>query len=178
LGAWCQRRGSLAVADCYLREDLAAEIGGAADAAANLNWALAVADAAAPDDIYRSREGRRTLRFSLGEHSYFLKLHSGIGWGEVLKNLLQARLPVLGAGNEYRAVQALQHIGVDTMSVAEQGANLGAAEFNDRHRRPGGYHQPGGLLRELGDPAADLRHTVAHSAETLPTAPGACTPPA
>ena len=83
-----------------------------------LAWARDVAASAQPADVYRNKEGRKTLRFRRDGRSYFLKLHSGIGWGEVFKNLLQARLPVLGAVNEYRAVLALQQLGVDTLSVA------------------------------------------------------------
>ncbi|MEM1111972.1 MAG: lipopolysaccharide core heptose(I) kinase RfaP [Pseudomonadota bacterium] len=103
--------------ESFLREDLASK-GVPGEALAMLEWAKAVADAAPPGDIFRSREGRRTLRFTAGEASFFLKLHQGIGWSEVVKNLLQLRLPVLGASNEYRAVKALQAIGVDTMQVA------------------------------------------------------------
>jgi heptose I phosphotransferase len=69
-------------------------------------------------EIYRDKEGRRTLRFELGGRGYFLKLHQGIGWGEVLKNLLQGRLPVTGARNEYEAIRALERLGIDTLSVA------------------------------------------------------------
>lgn len=107
------------MSECYLRDDLAAAPDGApADATGLLDWATVVAERAAAEDVYRAKEGRKTLRFVRHGRSYFLKLHSGIGWGEIFKNLLQARLPVLGAVNEYRAVAALQAIGVDTMSVA------------------------------------------------------------
>lgn len=102
-----------------VREELARSAGIVdAGAPALLQWAAEVAAEANPADVYRSKEGRKTLRFSRGGRSYFLKLHSGIGWAEIVKNLLQARLPVLGASNEYRAVQALRRINVDTMSVA------------------------------------------------------------
>ncbi len=107
------------VSESYLREDLAVE-GGVIDnsASALLDWAQAVADGAAPEDIYRNKEGRKTLRFQLGKQSWFLKLHTGVGWPEIFKNLVQGRLPVLGASNEYRAVEALRGVGVDTMCVA------------------------------------------------------------
>lgn len=68
--------------------------------------------------VYRELEGRRTLRFELQGKGYFLKLHRGVGWKEIIKNLLQGRLPVLGASNEKAAVDALQRRGVGTMSVA------------------------------------------------------------
>jgi heptose I phosphotransferase len=77
-------------------------------------------------NIYRSKEGRRTLRFEQGNHSYFLKLHEGIGWGEIFKNLLQLRAPVLGAANEYHACLRLHELGIDTLvpvAFGERGNN-------------------------------------------------------
>jgi heptose I phosphotransferase len=115
------------VAEAYLREDFAT-LGEPLrrESGVLLDFAEQVAVAAATDDVYRNREGRVTLRFQRAGRSFFLKLHRGIGWGEIFKNLLQARLPVLGAGNEYRAVQALRALGVDTLDVAayaESGLN-------------------------------------------------------
>lgn len=66
--------------------------------------------------VYRSKEGRRTLRFENDGKGYFLKLHEGIGWSEIFKNLFQLRLPVLGAANEYLACLRLKELGVDTMT--------------------------------------------------------------
>jgi len=120
------------MAEQYLRADFAA--GAAAmdgDAGALLAWAKTVVAQAAPEDILRSKEGRKTLRFHYLGASRFLKLHSGVGWGEIIKNLLQGRLPVLAATNEYRAVMALREIGVDTMSIAayaRRGGNPAAVE--------------------------------------------------
>lgn len=112
------------VSESYLREDLAEGPEGS-DARQLLQWAQQLAGQAEPEDVYRSKEGRKTLRFAWGGRSYFLKLHGGIGWGEIFKNLLQGRLPVVGASNEYHAVKALQRIGVDTMSIAAY-ASVGA----------------------------------------------------
>ena len=115
------------MADAFRREELATGDNPApADARGLLQWAGALAEAAAAEDVYRSKEGRKTLRFLREGRSYFLKLHRGVGGGEIFKNLLQARLPVLSARNEYRAVAALTAIGVDTMTVAayaERGNN-------------------------------------------------------
>lgn len=83
-----------------------------------LPWASKIAKSAEPADIYRNKEGRKTLRFRAMDRSFFLKLHCGIGWREVLKNLLQLRLPVTSASNEYRAIRALEALGVETLSVA------------------------------------------------------------
>lgn len=106
----------------YLREDLADQT----TPGALFHWACGVALSAATADVYRNKEGRKTLRFECKGRSYFLKLHTGVGWPEILKNLVQLRMPVLGAKNEYRAVNSLRELGVDTMSVAayaSEGAN-------------------------------------------------------
>lgn len=76
--------------------------------------------------VYRSKEGRRTLRFEYENQGYFLKLHEGIGWQEIIKNVLQLRLPVLGAANEFNACNALKQLNIDTMTPAafgERGCN-------------------------------------------------------
>ncbi len=84
----------------------------------------AVADAFAVEgEIYREPPGanRRTLRFELAGDGYFLKLHWGVGWREIFKNLLSGRLPVLGACNEWRAIQALETAGVPVPTLAAWG---------------------------------------------------------
>jgi len=107
------------MADFYLDRDMAvAELGEVDAAAGLLAWAEGVAAAASPADVYRSKEGRVTLRFAFRGRSFFLKLHRGIGWREICKNLLQLRLPVVSASNEYRAARALQQLGVDTLHVS------------------------------------------------------------
>ena len=45
----------------------------------------------------------------------------GIGWKEILKNLLQLRLPVIGAGNEYLAARKLKELGVETLTPLAYG---------------------------------------------------------
>lgn len=71
--------------------------------------------------VFRAREGRRTLRFRAGGASYFLKYHAGIGWNEIVKNLTQAKWPILGALSEVRAIQAVAAAGIDTLSIAGYG---------------------------------------------------------
>lgn len=73
-------------------------------------------------EVYRELAGRRTFRFQLEGQSYFAKLHFGVGWAEILKNLLQLRLPILGADNEWRAIGRLQKLGIDTMTLAGHGS--------------------------------------------------------
>lgn len=76
--------------------------------------------------VYRELEGRRTLRTEVAGRGYFVKIHRGIGWGEIVKNLLTAKAPVLGAGQEWTAIQRLTEVGVPTMTAVafgERGAN-------------------------------------------------------
>lgn len=72
-------------------------------------------------EVFRAREGRRTLRFVAAQHPYFLKYHGGIGWREILKNLTQAKWPVLGALSEVRAIRAVAAAGIDTLTIAGYG---------------------------------------------------------
>lgn len=77
-------------------------------------------------DIYRNLAGRKTLRFTLDGKSFFVKMHRGVGWKEIFKNLIMLRKPVLGARDEWRAIQRLEELGVATMAIAgfgERGAN-------------------------------------------------------
>jgi len=67
-------------------------------------------------EVFRAVEDRKTLRFCAGRHAYFIKLHRGVGWREIFKNLLQLRLPVLGAINEYLAIKKLTELGIETMT--------------------------------------------------------------
>ena len=76
--------------------------------------------------VYRELEARRTLRTEVDGKGYFVKIHRGIGWGEIVKNLLTAKAPVLGAGQEWRAIQRLTEAGVPTMTAVaygERGSN-------------------------------------------------------
>jgi heptose I phosphotransferase len=79
--------------------------------------------------VYRELEGRRTLRTVVDGRGYFVKIHRGIGWGEIGKNLLTAKLPVLGAGKEWDAIKRLHEVGVPTMTAVaygERGSNPAA----------------------------------------------------
>ncbi len=72
-------------------------------------------------DVYREALGRRTLRFTRGNKDYFLKAHTGVGWGEILKNITYLRAPVVGALNEWHGVHRLKDLEIDTMTVAAYG---------------------------------------------------------
>ena len=71
--------------------------------------------------VYRNKEGRKTLRFTIDGKNYFGKFHSGIGWKDLLKNLIQFRTPVLGARNEWMAIRRLEQLGIHTMNLVGYG---------------------------------------------------------
>ncbi len=78
---------------------------------------------------YRNIDGRKTLRFYIGDNGYFIKQHFGIGWKEVFKNLSQLKLPVIGAKTEYNAINYLHTLGIDTMDIvgfSQKGINPAA----------------------------------------------------
>ena len=69
-------------------------------------------------ELFREAHGRRTLRVLLNGRPYFLKLHYGVGWREILKNWLVGKRPVLGAENEQRACRHLERQGLPAPRVA------------------------------------------------------------
>ena len=83
--------------------------------------------------VYRQVETRKTFRFEHNGKSYFAKLHTGVGWMEIIKNLIQFKKPVLGARDEWTAISYLKKIPVSTMTVVaygEQGWNPAKLESN------------------------------------------------
>ncbi len=71
--------------------------------------------------VYRDVKKRKTLQFEHNGQRYFVKLHWGVGWAEIIKNLLLGRLPVLGAKQEWLAIQALDALGVPTLKLVGYG---------------------------------------------------------
>ena len=59
-------------------------------------------------DTYRVVKNRRTLRFVESGVPYFAKVHDAVGWGEILKELCNLKLPPVGARNEYAACRFLE----------------------------------------------------------------------
>lgn len=70
---------------------------------------------------FRAIANRKTLRFEIKGKGFFIKLHFGVGWLEIFKNLFQCRIPVLGAKNEYLAIQRLTALSIDTMTLCAYG---------------------------------------------------------
>lgn len=87
--------------------------------------------AALDGKVFRQLAGRKTFQFEAAGSSYFAKLHFGVGWREIFKNLVLLRLPIVSARNEWLALQRLQELGVATMTAVaygEQGFNPAARQ--------------------------------------------------
>lgn len=71
--------------------------------------------------VYRDVAGRRTMQVQLGNNSYFIKQHFGVGWAEIFKSLLSFKKPVLGAQTEVNAIRKLGVVGIATTPLAGYG---------------------------------------------------------
>ena len=71
--------------------------------------------------IYRHKDGRRTLQFTIDGQSYFAKLHHGLGWRRFLKSLLRLKWPVSGAENEWQAIKLLEELKIPTTPLVAYG---------------------------------------------------------
>lgn len=65
--------------------------------------------------IAREMKDRQTLRFEINGQGYYRKWHRGVGWQEIIKNYLQLRLPVLGASNEWSALNKLRVLNIPSL---------------------------------------------------------------
>jgi heptose I phosphotransferase len=70
---------------------------------------------------FRDVKGRKTIQVELGGHSYFVKQHFGVGWAEIIKNLVTFKKPILGAMTEVHAIQALIVLGIPTTPLVAYG---------------------------------------------------------
>ena len=67
--------------------------------------------------VAKAKDNRRVVRFELAGHVLYLKHHVGVGWAEIFKNFLQLKWPVLGAINEWQAIEKLKDLNVNTMQA-------------------------------------------------------------
>ena len=74
-----------------------------------------------PGKAFRDVPGRKTIQVVLGEKSYFIKQHFGVGWAEIFKNLIAFKKPILGAMTEVNAIQKLNSIGIPTTPLVAYG---------------------------------------------------------
>lgn len=72
-------------------------------------------------ECFRYQKGRMTQRIQLNNQSYFIKQHTGVGWKEIFKNILQGRLPVISAKNEWLAIQKLESLGLSAPRIIAYG---------------------------------------------------------
>lgn len=67
--------------------------------------------------VFREHKNRETLYFTKDGKGYFVKIHRGVGLKEILKNLFQLKLPILGAQNELKAIKKLEELDIATMKM-------------------------------------------------------------
>ena len=71
---------------------------------------------------FRNVSGRRTFRIEVDNAGFFVKTHQGVGWREILKNLMTGKIPVIGAGAEFRASRHLKEVGIPALTITAFGA--------------------------------------------------------
>jgi len=100
------------VAELYLRDDLKSAWRGRDPF--EVVWSLR-------GETFRAVASRRTIRFREGDAAYFAKIHDGVGWGEIVKNLTSGKAPVTGSRHEYAACRHLAAEGIPAPRVAAFG---------------------------------------------------------
>ncbi len=70
---------------------------------------------------FRDVPGRKTSQVKLLGKSYFIKQHFGVGWGEIFKNLLSLKKPILGAMTEVKAIEKVASLGIATTPLVAYG---------------------------------------------------------
>ncbi len=112
---------------------------------------------------FRNVKGRKTIQFKTASDSFFIKQHFGVGWAEILKNLIVFRKPIISAKTEKEAIEALDQIGIATtplVAFGEYGLNpaskqsflitrdLGNIVSLEDFRRDWKEHPPNNKLRQ------------------------------
>jgi len=64
-------------------------------------------------EVFRKTANRITKEFTFEGNRYFVKLHYGVGWKEILKNILKFRIPTIGASPEWKALKKLRTLGIE-----------------------------------------------------------------
>lgn len=76
--------------------------------------------------VYRLQPARKTLSFTHAGKRYFAKIHTGVGWKEIIKNIVQLRLPIISAKTEWNALLKLQALKINApipVAWGERGIN-------------------------------------------------------
>ena len=72
-------------------------------------------------DLVRDFKNRKTGRFEIDGHGFYIKKHFPAGWGAVLDELSHLRWPHIGAIPERKALDRLAELNIPTMQVAAAG---------------------------------------------------------
>ncbi|MGH1470515.1 MAG: lipopolysaccharide core heptose(I) kinase RfaP [Cellvibrionaceae bacterium] len=72
-------------------------------------------------NVVRDKEGRQTMRFEYDGSAYYLKHHTGVGWREIFKSFSQFKSPVVGAKNEWDAINKITALGLETLHAVGYG---------------------------------------------------------
>ena len=111
-------------------------------------------------ELYRDVARRQTRAVTIAGRALFLKRHWGVGWWEILKNWLLLRRPVLGAADEWRALQRAAGAGIRVPVVVG---------FAERGRNPA--RRESFLLSEAVVEAVSLEEAAAEWLAAPPSAP-------
>lgn len=95
----------------WVRDDLAGALAG--DAFAALEGMC--------KETVRRADNRHTFLMESGDSAYFVKMHEGVGWRQILEDLLTLKRPVVDAGNECAACRRLAEVGIRAPRVAAFG---------------------------------------------------------
>ena len=70
---------------------------------------------------FRDVPGRKTSQVELLGKRYFIKQHFGVGWGEIFKNIVSFKKPILGAMTEVQAIKNVISLGIATTPLVAYG---------------------------------------------------------
>lgn len=91
--------------DFYLNEHLMRHLPQEKNACINIVFSL-------KGKMYRQVKNRTTISTTIGEEEYFIKMHRGVGWKEILKNIAAFKSVALGAKQEYNAIREMKKAGI------------------------------------------------------------------
>lgn len=74
-----------------------------------------------PGQIAREVQGRETRRVDINQQIYYRKLHTGVGWPEIFASLVRGRLPIIGARNEWQALERLAELNIPSLKAVAFG---------------------------------------------------------
>lgn len=69
-------------------------------------------------ESYRAVKSRSTLKIAINNHNYFIKKHWPVSLKEIIKNIISFKNPFTSAITEYRAINKLKSLKINTLDVA------------------------------------------------------------